>query len=231
MTTWRFKFAAVLSLVLCGAAMADEPTTQPVDVSPKAIDAAIARGVEFLKQSQTKGGYWGTGTETRGTEIVSETPGTVYSFRLGTTSLCIMALREVGEKTSHDRGLEYLLHAPEARRDDGMLIYNTWAHIYVTQAMVEEPTIHSDPRLADVAGRNIQHMTEYATYLGGWNYYDFTAQTQLVSDGPTSFGTAAGLVALWEARQAGQNVPQKLVDLSLHQLESMRLSDSAFLYD
>jgi hypothetical protein len=226
----KIVVTVVLSIVLCGVAAGADATTQPVDVSRKTIDAAIARGVEFLEKSQTKGGYWGTGTVTRGTEIESMVPGSHDAFRLGTTALCIMALREAGEKTAHDRGVQYLIHASDARRDDGMLIYNTWAHIYVTQAMVEEMAHSSDPRLTEVAERNIRHLQEYATYLGGWSYYDFDAQTQLVSLGPTSFGTAAGLIALWEARQAGLAVPQRLVDQSLHQLEAMRLSDSAFLY-
>jgi hypothetical protein len=188
--------------------------------------------VKFLESSQTADGYWGTGTETRGTEILSMVPGSQDAFRLGTTALCVMALREAGEHSAHDRGLQYLLHASDARRDDGMLIYNTWAHIFVTQAMAEE-LLHEqqrDPRVVEVAERNIRHLVQYATYEGGWTYYDFDAHTQLVSMGPTSFGTAAGLVALYEARQAKLDVPQRLVDLSLHRLEEMRISDEAFLY-
>jgi hypothetical protein len=225
----KIAIAAAVSILFCGAALA-QPTTQPVDVSRQAIDAAIARGVEFLEKDQTKGGYWGTGTQTRGYEVVAAVPSSLDAFRLATTSLCVMALREAGEQTAHDRGVQYLIHADDARRADGELIYNTWAHIFVTQAMVEEMAHNSDPRIADVANRNIAHLVEYATYLGGWDYYDFDAHTQLVSLGPTSFGTAAGLVALWEARKAGLDVPQTLVDHSLHRLEAMRVSNTAFLY-
>jgi hypothetical protein len=48
--------------------------------------------------------------------------------------------------------------------------------------------------------------------------------------GPTSFGTSAGLVALFEAKQAGLELPDKLVTQALHRLELMRLPNGAFLY-
>jgi hypothetical protein len=219
--------ALLLMLVaLLGAA----PATQPVPITDQQISEAINNGVAFLEKNQQPDGSWGTGTVTHGTEIYSMVPGSLHSFRLGTTALCVMALREAGEQTAHDRGLQYLLTAPDALRDDGTLLYNTWANIFVTQAMVEEMPHNKDPRIAEVARRNIHHLVEFATYEGGWNYYDFEAQTQLSSMGPTSFGTAAGLVALWEARQGGLDIPQRLIDLSLHRLEEMRLSDSDFLY-
>jgi hypothetical protein len=222
----------VLLIRLSTACFAETPATHPGVISRSQIDAAIARGVKFLENNQTSEGCWGTGTVSNGNEIDSMVPGSHDAFRLGTTALAVMALREVGEHSAHDRGVQYLLHASDARRDDGSLIYNTWANIYVTQAMAEE-LLHSpqrDPRLVEVAERNIRLLVAYATFEGGWNYYDFGARTEHVSLGPTSFGTAAGLVALYEARQAKIDVPQKLIDASLHRLEEMRLSDESFLY-
>jgi len=202
------------------------PTTQPVSI-PTAID----RGIKFLEKFQSPDGSWGTGRETRGTEIYSMVPGSLDSFRIGASALCVMALREAGEKAAHDKGLEFLLHAPDVKRDDGALLYNTWSHIYMVQAMSEE-ILHGnkDPRLAEVAKRNLKQMVEYATYMGGWAYYDFDAHTQTPSMGPTCFGTAAGLVALFEARQAGIEIPEKLVTQATHQLEKMRLPNGVFLY-
>src|SRR5207248_9180541 len=138
----------------------------------KKIDEAIARGVALLEKTQNKDGSWGTGTETHGTEIMSMVPGSHDAFRIGTTALCVMALREMsgvgGAAKAHDRGLEYLRTAPDAKRDDGELIYNSWAHIYVVQAMAEESLANpkgDDPRIDATAKRNLERMVRYATYM------------------------------------------------------------------
>lgn len=206
------------------------PATAPTRYSKAEIDRSIAKGVEYLLHSQQPGGFWGTGLETRGTEIYSTVPGSLDSFRIGTSSLCVMALRETGQTKAHDRGLEYLLTARDPRRDTGDLIYNTWAHIYLLQALAEEMPHNNDPRIRKVAQREIEDLVRYATYKGGWNYYDFDAHTQHPSMGPTSFGTAAGLVALYEAKQAGLEVPEKLVRQSVRQLEECRLPTGVYLY-
>jgi hypothetical protein len=226
----NLKIMLVLLLTPIAPLSAQPPTTAPA-TQPLSISQSIARGVAFLEKDQSPDGSWGTGTETRGTEIYSMVPGSLDAFRLGASALCVMALREAGEKPAHDKGLAWLLSAHDAKRDDGTLIYNTWAHIYVLQAMAEE-MLHgnTDPRVAEVAKRNLKEMVEYATYIGGWAYYDFKQHTQSPSLGPTSFGTAAGLVALYEAKQAGLDVPDKLVKQALRRLELMRLPNGAFLY-
>lgn len=208
------------------------PSTQPTSAAQTAqLDESIGRGVKFLEASQNPDGSWGTGRPTTGMEVYSMVPGSLDSFRLGATALCVMALREAGEKPAHDKGLAFLLSAPDARRDDPSLLYNTWAHIYVLQAMSEEWIGgNHDARVMAVARRNLKELVEYATYLGGWNYYDFDAHTQAPSTGPTSFGTSAGLVALFEARQAGLEVPDALITHSLHRLEKMRLPSGVYLY-
>lgn len=223
----------ISALWCCTAAeafAAQAAATQPVHYSTGQIDQAIARGVEFLKNDQQPEGFWGRGLETHGTEIYSMVPGSLDAFRIGASSLCVMALREMGEKTAHDKGLEYLLTAPDARRDTGDMIYNTWAHIYLLQAMAEEMPHNPDPRIRKVAERELADLVRYATYMGGWNYYDFDAHTQRPSMGPTSFGTAAGLVALYEAKQAGLDIPEKLTRQSVHRLEEMRLPNGVYLY-
>jgi hypothetical protein len=226
--------ALVLLAIFPLTGRADDPaspsTTQPAHFTNSQIKHSIAQGVEFLIKDQQPEGYWGTGLETRGTEIYSTIPGSLISFRTGTTALCVMALREVGETKCHDKGLEWLLTTRDARRDTGDLIYNTWAHIYALQAIVEEMPKNKDPRLKAAAERQIKDLDRYATFEGGWNYYDFHAHTQHPSLGPTSFGTAAGLVALYEAKQVGLGLPDKLVERSAHSLREMRLPNGVYLY-
>lgn len=208
------------------------PTSRP-DNHPT-IQESIDKGVAFLVKTQNPDGSWGTGKETRGFEIYSMVPGSIDAFRIATTGLCVMALREAGEKPAHERGVRYLIEHTEAGRDDGALMYNTWAHIYGLQALAIELRVDPDSKLhgemKKAAERHIDRLAHYETYMGGWNYYDFHAHTEKPSMGPTSFGTSAGVVALWEAKQAGLAVPREMIDRALHRLAEMHLPNGAYLY-
>jgi hypothetical protein len=212
-----------------------EPIVEQVHARPS-IKEALADGVAFLVKGQNVDGSWGTGTETRGTEVYSMVPGSHDAFRVATTALCVMALREAGidkpAKDAHDRGLQYLIRYGEARRDHGALMYNIWAHIYVVQALsIELPEHPADAeRIKASILWHLDRMHRYETYVGGWNYYDFDAATQRPSMEPTSFSTAAGLVALKQAREAGVEVSQKMVDRAIRRLTEMRMPTGAYLY-
>jgi hypothetical protein len=240
------RFLAFFILLPCVAAAA--PTTEPATTQPlvestirrPTIDQAVRDGVTFLVKAQQKEGCWGTGLETRGLEIYHMVPGSHDAYRVATTALCVMALRESiaanvdvpGIKEAHEKGVKYLIEHGDARRDDGSLLYNVWAHTFALQALSDEMEHNKDPdpRLASAARQQLDRLERYQTYVGGWNYYDFAAQTQKPSLGATSFGTAAGLVALWEARQAGVTVPQRMIDLAIHRVEECRLPSGAYLY-
>src|SRR4051812_31269830 len=90
-------------LLLCtavsvlAAAPATKPATQPSGERRSTIDAAIRKGVDFLLKSQNKDGSWGTGRETRGFEVMASVPGSLKSFQVATTALCVMAMRETGQ--------------------------------------------------------------------------------------------------------------------------------------
>ena len=206
---------------------------RPEPVSARPIDQAIAEGVEFLKQSQNDDGSWGTGLQTRGTEIYHQVPGSHDAFRVATTALAVKALREAGAAGSdaHVRGVRYLVEHSEARRDTGTLIYNIWAHFYALETLAGEVNDAADP--APVLRRmewHLDRLRRYESYAGGWNYYDFVAQAQKPSLEATSFGSAAGVAALLAARDAGLQVPQVLIDRAVRRIEECRLPDGAYLY-
>ncbi len=213
-----------------------DATPDPIYARP--IDRSIDEGVAFLLKTQNPDGSWGTGLQTRGTEIYSMVPGSHDAYRVGTSGLGTLALGEAiraGRKVpnlerAYDRGLDYLIKHGEARRDNGPLLYNTWAHIYALQALAVELRYHPSPALKAAAEFQVDQMRRYATYLGGWNYYDFHAHTEMPSLAPTSFQTAAGLVALDEARKAGVSVPQKMIDLAIARVEETRMPDGSYLY-
>lgn len=231
---------AILALVVSvpSAVRAREaPNEPPRDAPAETVRArasvreAIADGVAYLVKGQNTDGSWGTGTETRGTEVYSMVPGSHDAFRVATTALCVMALREAGETQAHGRGLEYLVRHGQARRDHGALMYNTWAHIYVVQALsIEVREKRDDLRMKEAILWHLDRMHRYETYVGGWNYYDFGAGTKQPSMEPTSFSTAAALVALKEARASGFDVPQKMIDRAVRRLAEMRMPTGAYLY-
>ena len=214
------------------------PTTQATFARPP--DRAVADGVAFLSASQNPDGSWGTGTVSHGNEIVVSVPGSHQGFRSAVTALCVMALREAGEhgfdgRPAHDRGLEFLLtHPDDVRRGDSQLLYNIWAHCYVVQALAEEslhnPAARADPRLKVAVDAQLARMARYESYEGGWNYYDFDVGGQKPAGGATSFGTAAGLVALHEARDAGFAVSDDMVARSVRKMGQMRLPTGTYLY-
>lgn len=221
---------------------ADAPTTVSAARSSSATRPAsayadsIRKGVHYLVTTQQPDGSWGSGLETRGYEVYHMVPGTHDGMRVATTALCVMALREAGEKTAHDKGLAYLVEHGEARRDHAALLYNIWANQYTLQALslelqrpAEQQTQPAE-KVRKAAEWHLDRLVRYEVFLGGWNYYDFESHTQQPSMEATSFGTASGLVALWEAKRAGLKVPEKLEARAFRRLEEMRLPNGAYLY-
>jgi hypothetical protein len=206
------------------------PTTQPQTVYARPIGQAISEGVAFLEADQNPDGSWGTGTVTHGNEVVVSVPGSHDAFRVAVTCLCVMALREAGEHQAHDRGVEYLLTHPDVRRGDAELIYNVWAHAYMVEALSIESRTNPDPRIRDAVRMHLDRMARYETYIGGWDYYDFAVGAQRPAGGPTSFGTAAGLGALYEARNSGFEISGEMVKRCMRRLDEMRQPDGSCLY-
>jgi hypothetical protein len=78
--------------------------------------------------------------------------------------------------------------------------------------------------------QQIDMLGRYEVVDGGWAYYDFNAKTKRPSGSTMSFVTAAVLVALHEAKEAGADVPQRLVDRAMASLRRQRNPDFSYLY-
>jgi len=199
-------------------------------VHRRALPVAVAEGERYLVGAQNADGSWGSGTQSNGNEVICEVPGSHDSFRAATTALCVMALQHTTQTAAHDRGVRYLLEHGRVGRDNNMLILNFWAHAYVIQALARESYTNHDPRLAETLLWHMDRLDRCQTLTGGWNYYDFHAGTQHPSSFSTSFCAGTGLLALWEARQAGFAVPQLMVDRAVRRLQEMRLPNGSYLY-
>jgi hypothetical protein len=199
-------------------------------VHERSLQDAIDEGVDYLVRTQSADGSWGQGRDTTDHDVMASVPGSHDAFRVGTTALCVRALREAGEHQASKRGLEYLAAYDGTRRATRAELYNIWAHLYALETLSRAWAEDKVDAYRQAAVRHLKWLELYETYIGGWNYYDFVYGTEKPSMEPVSFGTAAGLVALHEARQDGIEVPEGLVKRALSRLKEMKNPDGSFLY-
>jgi len=240
----------VLLMALGGAAGcatdASIPRPQPIQ-APAARDvrASIDRGVAFLIESQNEDGSWGSATRTKGLNIYAPIPGAHHGFRAAVTALSTSALIEVERhedaqvQRAIDQAQAWLLaNLPRVKRADVPALYNVWAHSYSLQALVRlrardqrHQTGSAVSQLLDQQiNQQIDRLVRYEFLGGGWGYYDFYSHTQKPAGMSTSFVTATGLIALHEARQAGFDVPQGLIDRAFDSVKRQQKPDFSYLY-
>jgi len=252
------RIAAILALavVLSGSASgADEkPATavsplategpEPNPIAPttrEAIEASIRRGVDFLLARQNENGSFGSAFPARPVNVMAPVPGAHHAFRAAVTSLCISALIETGDDRPEvakaiDHAEAWMFeHLPEVRRSTPAVMYNTWAHSYAIRALVH--MLHRRPddrerceKIRGLIRQQIQMLERYECVDGGWCYYDFNARTQKPSGSTISFVSATALVALSEAKAAGVEVPQRIVDRATASIRRQRKPDFSYLY-
>lgn len=223
------------------SARADGGLARPPSPPPtRDPSLAHARGLRFLLDTQNADGSWGSFESARPYEVMTGTTASFRAFGDATTALCVMALQEPsrdGEKArvALDRGMRYLLNAEPVGRATGDVFYDTWAHTYIIQALSR---LYHDDRfaytrrdIARVVRREIDILAKRQAAEGGWGYYDFGhSRPTPVGNESTSFNTAAVLIALREAQQAGFEVDEDVIHDGLACLERLRLPNGAYAY-
>ena len=216
-----------------------QPSIEPV--SRGDLEASIDRGVAFLVASQNRDGSWGSATRTKGLNIYAPIPGAHHAFRAATTALCISALIETGADSSDalealERGEQWLLkELPEVRRAEMTAIYNTWAHAYGISALAR--MYDRNPRdtarreqIRKLVAQQIDLLARYEFVGGGWGYYDFDHHLSQPGGAANSFTTATVLIAFDDARHIGVEVPAKLAQRGVRQVQRQRKPDFTYLY-
>ena len=218
------------------------PQPKPIDPpAPQEIRSAIQRGVDFLLKRQNPNGSWGSPYTLRPVEVFAPVPGAHHAFRAGTTGLCVAALVEAGPgradvASALDRAEAWMLRElPNLRRATPDAIYNNWGHAYSIQALVRllsRPGLDEarKEKLRQLVRQQIEMLQRYEFLDGGWAYYDFAAHTQKPSGSTISFVTATVLVALHEAKQAGFDIPEPIVQRGTASILRQRKPDFSYLY-
>lgn len=216
------------------------PAADGEEAAP-AIEAAIARGIEFLLRAQNPDGSWGSARRTKGLNIYAPAPGAHHAFRAGTTALSISALIETGlhredVRRALDRAESWLeRRLPEVRRATPDTLYNVWAHAYGIQALVRMLRRHEGDaerceRIRKAIAGQIELLERYQTVDGGWGYYDSAVGSKKPAATTTSFTTATVLVAFDEARKVGVEPPEKIVARALATVRRQQKPDFSYVY-
>lgn len=202
--------------------------------------AAVDRGVAFLLADQNRNGSWGTAQRTKDLNIMAPVPGAHHAFRMGTTALCLSALIEWEPYRSDvspaiDRCEQFVFETlPQLRRADETALYNMWGHAYGIQALVRMYRRSEDPARREKIGNLIRsqfdYLGRYESVDGGWGYYDFDIHAKQPASKTVSFGSAAVLVAMHEAREIGFEPPERLVRRAIDSLHRQQKPDFSYLY-
>jgi len=228
----------LLGILVLGACSAAKPLPVPPEgpIQGRPIIKAIQDGVAYLVRTQNRDGSWGSSTGARGFDLMASPPGSHDAFKSGVTALAVMALMEAkAPKETIRRGLDWLVNQEPPLRANPWEIYNVWGHTYSVQALAMAYEAETEElgraRIRAAAERHLGLLKRYETAYGGWNYYDFEIGTKTPASWPTSFGTAAALVAFFDANRAGLDVPEAMIRRSVAAVAGCRKPDGSFVYD
>lgn len=232
----RLLFTVLLALVISPAIRAEAP--EEPDVLDR-IRTGIDDGMAFLIRTQNKDGSWGSPDARRPYQILAPVPGGLRSFASATSSLALMAIWGGGGsgeeiEAARQKGLTWVLANARAKRSQGNVMYNVWALGYGLQCLSRcllnpRPWMDAEAVRARAA-ELVKHLAVYQGVDGGWSYYDFFAHTFKPSGDSMSFTTSMVLLALYDARRAGINVPEPMVKKGVVSLSRTRTPEGSYVY-
>lgn len=231
----RHLLLVCLGVALAGSSALAEPAPKP---APRSLDETIAKGVDFLVQTQNPDGSWGSPASNLH-DIYAPVPGSQQAFQVASSALALSALLEVGGSGDEvtkaiERGTAWLVKNHGVRRVAPNTLYNTWAHAYSLGAfarLIERETDEKrKARFRTEAALDVKRLATFEFVEGGWGYYNFGVQGKDPGPGSTAFTTATGLVALHMAAKQGVEVPRRLVERGLKVIRDSRKPDNSYIY-
>ncbi len=237
------RLGCVLVLAL-GVARA-EPGEAPhlAKVTPPAarvsVDEAVRTAVDFLVAHQNKDGSFGSAAAERPYQLWCDVPGGHRAFRAASTALCWMGLNDApyqpeASKKAQARCLAWLAKNARVKRAYAQQFYNIWAFGYGLRALGQ--ALHKQAPGADAAAIRatmegiIKDLGTLQTVDGGWSYLDFRMPVRRKPMASNSFTSATVMMGLYEAREAGVPVPQKMIDRAVKYVWSTRTPTGNYTY-
>jgi len=242
----RFGAALTLALTLVVSLLpvrGEAPGMEPSG-SGDPVQAGIEKCRSFLLSDQNADGSWGSFREPRGAENYGWTNiGTHRAWTAATTGITCVALMDLEsdirpeEEAALRRGLDFLLAESRVKRVSSWDVDNTWGYVYALEAAARgllrklpEPLPAATRAGLLALGRDlVALLSRHQTPGGGWGYYDAPPFMRRPS-WATSFTTSAAILSLLEARDAGIEVPQKMLDRSVRAVTRCRLPSGAYTY-
>lgn len=234
---------AVGALAMPARAQGDADAPNLAVATPPAARVTVAQAIDdavhFLVENQNADGSFGTYTTGRTWEIMADVPGSLHAFKSATTALCWLGLHDQAHQTAETeaaagKALAYLVDHARVKRATGVELYNVWSLGYGLRALaraLRTGAPGADPADVRVAAEElVEALAIYQVPDGGWGYYDFVAQTYRPSGSGMSFTTATILIALDEARQAGIEVPETMIERAVKCVRSCRKKDGSYIY-
>lgn len=225
---------APVALAILAGAVSGQTADRTEDVA-----GAIRSGLDYLVEVQNPDGSWGGVKDATFTSSFGN-PATYRAWQIGASGLATRALFELGvsddELKAADRGLDFLMANADPVRPAEWDVDNNWALIYGLDAVaraLQHQRYAEGPKTASLreAGQTmLAGLARYQSPRGGWGYYSDPGSGWR-PDWATSFTTAAAVLALMEARDAGLDVDPKVLEAGLVAIERSRMPSGAYEYD
>ena len=215
----------VACVILCGAAALLTPVPAAAEVSPEdsaAVDAGVARALDYLARHQQPTGAWRTDQ---------------YGECTAATSLAIMAFMAAGHLPGEgpygaqiERGIRWVL---EHQEDNGMLVHKRshgpmYSHGISTLMLAEAVGMVSEADAAPVRRAleravklilEAQSVNKDRRHAGGWRYQVDSRDSDLSV-------TAWQVLALRAAKDVGCDVPAEAIDAAIEYVKNCSVRDN-----